>query len=298
MSITENETSTQEVITTTNQITSPNPLKPKKAKKDRKSKPTAAQMTFFEHLGELRNRLVFSAIAVVLTTIIGWVFSRDMIEAFLGLAKPAIDEAVSKGQPKPNFQVLDLFTSFSVYFEVALYAGLLLASPVIVYHILAFLAPALEPELKKGDPGYDEEVKMLGSIRRSLVFFVPLVAIFFVVGVAFAYYLVLPPSIKFLIGFGEGQFTVNPDVKKYISLLTKVMFWSGLVFELPIFLFLLAKIRVVTWRKLASLWKYALVLSMVAAAFITPSPDLLSQAVISVPVFGLFWLGVLFARFA
>ena len=80
--------------------------------------------------------------------------------------------------------------------------------------------------------------------------------------------------------------------------MAKVMFWSGLVFELPIFMFLLAKIKVVTWRKLASFWKWALVLSLVAAAFITPSPELFSQAIISIPVYGLFWLGVLFARFA
>ena len=77
--------------------------------------------------------------------------------------------------------------------------------PFIVYQILAFMAPALEPELQAGDPGYENEVRMLKSIRRSLVFFIPLIAVFFLVGIAFAYYLVLPAGLKFLLEFGKDQ---------------------------------------------------------------------------------------------
>ncbi len=279
-------------------VIKPRRLKINKPGKPRKTKPEAAQMTFFEHLGELRNRLVWSAITVAVCTAVAWFFHEDLVKAFLDLAQAPMNEIAARGNQKPYFFNPNLVNGFAIFFEVALYAGLLLASPVLVYHILAFMAPALEPELRPGEAGFEEEVKMLRSIRRSLIYFIPLVAIFFLAGIAFAYYLVLPSAVRFLLGFGSDLFVTTPDVKIYINLMSKIMFWSGLVFELPIFLFLLAKIKVVTWRKLAGFWKWALVLSLIAAAFITPSPDLFSQAIISIPVFGLFWLGVLFARFA
>ncbi|HEX2914382.1 MAG TPA: twin-arginine translocase subunit TatC [Chloroflexia bacterium] len=266
--------------------------------KPKKPKPVATQMTFFEHLAELRNRLVWSCVAVVIGTIVGWVFHEQLVQAYEDLAIPAINQIAKSGHTKPEFINLNVVHNFAIYFEVSLYAGLLLASPVLVYHILAFMAPALEPESQPGEPGYEQEVKMLKSIRRSLIFFIPLVAIFFLIGIAFAYYLILPRAIEFLLGFGADQFTTLIDVKPFISQMSKIMFWSGIVFELPIFLYLMARLRIVTWQKLAGFWKWALVLSLVTAAFITPSPDLVSQGVISIPVFGLFWLGVLFARFA
>lgn len=263
---------------------------PEKPKKVKQPKPVATEMTFFEHLGELRNRLMWASLAVVITTAIAWFFNRDLLNAFLDLAK--------RNFPTVKFINTDVTQSFGIYFELSLQAGLLLASPILVYHVLAFMAPALEPETKPGEAGHEEELKMLGSIRRSLVFFIPLIALFFLAGIAFAYYLVLPPALRFLLGFGEGQFDTLPNVKTYVGLCAKVMFWAGLVFELPMIMFLLAKIRILTWKKMAGWWKWALVLSLVAAAFITPSPEILSQAIISIPVFGLFWLGVLFARFA
>jgi sec-independent protein translocase protein TatC len=269
-----------------------------KPKKQKQPKPEVSQMTFFEHLGELRNRLVWSSLAVAICTGVAWFFSRDILQAFLDLSNPAIAAIVAKGFTAPEFVTIDLVGNFQVYFDLSLQTGLLLASPILVYQVLAFMAPALEPETQPGEVGYAEEVKVLKSIRRSLVFFIPLVAIFFLVGIAFAYYLVLPNAVKFLLGFGEGQFKALPNVKSYVGTMAKVMFWSGLVFELPIFMFLLAKIKVVTWRRMVKFWKWALVLSLVAAAFITPSPELFSQAIISIPVYGLFWLGVLFARFA
>jgi sec-independent protein translocase protein TatC len=269
-----------------------------KPQKPKKEKPAATQMTFFEHVGELRSRLVWSALTVLVCTIVAWFFHRDLVQAFKDLAQNAINELVAQGKPAPEFVTTNIVNQFSIYFEVSVYAGLLLASPVLVYHILAFMAPALEPETKPGDPSYDQEIRLLKSIRRSLVFFIPMVAIFFLAGIAFSYYLLLPPAIKFLLSFGIDQFKPLIDGKQFIGQMSKIMFWTGIVFELPIFLFLLAKIQVVTWRKLVSFWKWALVLSLVVAAFITPSPDLIWQGVIGLAVYSLFWLGVLFARFA
>ena len=296
MAISEEERKTEVEQDAKSRAITPRRAKPSKPKKQ--PKPSAAQMTFFEHLAELRNRLTFSAIAVVICTVVGWYFSDSIVQAFKDLAKPAIDDLARQGYKSTGFVFLSATAGFALNFQVALYAGLLLASPFIVYHILAFMAPALEPELLPTDPGYESELKTLKSIRRSLIFFIPLVAVFFVTGIAFSYYLVLPSGLKFLLEFGKDQAATLLDFKVFVDGMSRVMFWSGLVFELPMIMFLLAKIRVVTWKKLAGWWKFALVLSLVVAAFITPSPDLLSQAVVSVPVFGLFWLGVLFARFA
>ena len=294
MSISENETQTQAVTTTT----TTRQIKPAKSKKPAKPERTPAQMTFFEHLAELRNRIVWCVLAVVVCGVVGWFFSTDLINAFRDLARPAIDDLNKQGYNTVNFANFTYVASFAITFEVAIYAGLLLASPIIIYHILAFLAPALEPELTPTDAGYKEEVKMLSGIKRSVIFFIPVVAIFFITGIAFAYYLIIPQALKFLLEFGKDQAPTLLELKPFIDSMTKIMFWTGLVFELPIFLFLLAKIKFVTWRKLASWWKYALIASLVIAAFITPSPEILSQMIIAVPVFGLFWLGVLFARFA
>ncbi len=294
MALTENEIETRGGT----KAIKPRRFRSSKPEKPKKAKTPAAQMTFFEHLGELRNRLVWSSLAIAICTTVTWFFHKELLQAFIDLARDPMNDIAARTGKKSDFVNLNVVNGFSIYFELALYAGLLLASPVLVYHILAFMAPALEPESQPSDPGYAEEVRLLKSIRRSLVFFIPLVALFFLVGIAFAYYLVLPAAIKFLLGFGADQFVTTPDLKVYIGQMSKIMFWSGLVFELPIFLFLLAKIRVVTWRKLAAFWKWALVLSLVVAAFITPSPDIFNNLIISIPVYGLYWLGVLFARFA
>lgn len=272
------------------------PTKTKKQKKPKvkKVQTPAGQMTFFEHLAELRTRIVVCAIAVVITTSISFYFSRDLVQLFLDLGKGAN----VPGKPPIEFVITSIIGNFTIYFNVALITGLLLASPMIVYHLLAFLAPALEPESQPGEVGYDAELKLLNSIKRSLWFFIPGLVFSFAIGVVFAYYLVLPPSLRFLLNFTEGQFTALPTGENLVSICTKVMFWTGLIFELPLIMFLVARLQIVNWKRMAKFWKVALVLSLVVAAFVNPSPDVATQFIFSIPIYGLYWLGVLLARFA
>jgi sec-independent protein translocase protein TatC len=124
------------------------------------------------------------------------------------------------------------------------------------------------------------------------------VVVFFVGGVVFCYYFVLPPAIHFLTTYGADQFTPTLTAMDYITTLTKVMFWTGVVFQIPIIMFGLAKAQIVGWKKFLSWWKFAIILSLVLSAFINPSPDPLFQLVVAGPIFGLYLLGILFARFA
>jgi sec-independent protein translocase protein TatC len=269
----------------------------KPPKKDEKKSPQP-QMTISGHLGELRFRLMWCALAIVGCTVITWYFHKELVAIFLDLAKKPIETIIARGGKAPTFVYLDVASGFTIYFETALMAGFMLASPVIIYHILAFIAPALEPESRPGDPGYEKEVQTLKTIRRTLILFIPVVAVFFFLGVLFTYYLVLPAAVNFLLSFGSDQLQATIDTKKYVGQMSKTMLAMGVVFELPVFMYLLARIRVVDWKRMAGFWKFALVLSLVAAAFITPSPDIWIQFVIAGPIFALFWLGVLFARFA
>jgi sec-independent protein translocase protein TatC len=181
---------------------------------------------------------------------------------------------------------------------LSIYAGLLLSSPFVVYQIMAFLAPALEPELPPGSAGYEEELKLLKSIRRSIWMFIPFVVVSFVAGILFAYYLVEPAAIHFLYNFNEGVYNNQIDANKFIGFTSKIMFWTGLTFELPIFMFMLAKIGLVNWKRMVKWWRFAIVISFAIGAVISPSPDPFNQTIVAVAVFGLYWLGVLLARFA
>ncbi len=247
-------------------------------------------MTFMEHLGELRTRLIWSVLAVAIGTGISFLYSRDLVNLFISLGKAA--------NSKVEFTYTELLQSFSLYFVVSVYAGLLLASPVIVYHVIAFLAPALEPETRPGEAGHEEEVKVLNRIKRNLIVIIPGVAIFFAAGVTFSYYLLLPPAIRFLTHFPEDEIKPFLTATSFVGTITKIMFWTGVTFEIPIIMYAFAKTKIVTWKKLLGWWKFAIILSLIISAFINPNPDPISQLIIAGPVMLLYLLGVVFARLA
>jgi sec-independent protein translocase protein TatC len=267
--------------------------KKKKKKPEVKVVPPAGQMTFIEHLKELRNRIIVIALVLLVTVFGSFFFSRDIVQLFLDLG----NAAAKPGQEIP-FILTTVISPFAIYFNVAFVTGILLASPIIVYQLLAFLAPALEPESAPGEPGYEQEVALVNNIKRSLWFMIPGIIISFAIGVLFAYNLVLPPALRFLLNYAEGQIDVLPNAQDLINTCTQVMFWCGVVFQMPIIMFLLARLKILNWKQMVAWWKYALVLSLVVAALVNPSPDVIIQFVVSVPIYALYWLGVLLARFA
>ena len=238
--------------------------------------PGDREMTMLEHLEELRHRLVVGVMSVVGGIVVSVipVPGLDSITHFV-VAKLAAEA------PGGRLQVLGPGEGFFTYLQVSMILGVAIAMPVIIYQLLAFVAPALYPNEKK-----------------YLYIAVPGVTISFLIGVFFCYAVIMPFAIAFLGGFATDVFNPQWAAERYLDFVTTFLFWIGIVFELPIVMYFLSKLGVVSAKRMASFRKYALVLSFVAGAVITPTPDPINQTIVSLPIYFLFELGVILARFA
>jgi len=240
--------------------------------------PGDREMTLLEHLEELRGRLVACALALVVGVIVAIVPIPTLNSITGYLFDLIVNEAKVNG-----VQIISIRPgeTFFTYLQVALVVGASLAMPVIIYQVLAFVSPAL----------YSNE-------KRYLYIAVPGVFFSFLVGVAFCYFLTLPFATHFLAGFLAG--TIDPlwSAENYVDFVANFLFWVGLMFELPIIMFFLSKLGVVSHQRMAKFRKYAFVMAFVIGAAITPTPDPINQTLISLPIYFLFELGVILARFA
>lgn len=157
----------------------------------------------------------------------------------------------------------------------------MLASPVILWQIWRFIAPGL----------YRHE-------KRVLLPFTLLSTICFLAGAAFCYFVVFPPAFRFLAGYSTEHLQVLPAVKEYFSLALRLLIAFGCVFELPLFMVLLSKMGVVTPAQLGAHRKYAVLMAFVVAAIVTPTPDVVNQCLMAVPLVVLYEIGILAARMA
>ena len=228
------------------------------------------RMGFFEHLEELRKRLIVSIVAVFVSFLAAWAWAPDIFEF---LARP-IRRVLPPGQ---GLAYTTLTEPFLMYFRVALLAGTLIASPVLIWQVWLFISPAL----------YRRE-------KRWIVPFVGFGALFFLSGCAFAYYEAFPLVVGFLIGVGK-PFQAVITINKYVSMATKLILGLGLCFEMPIFVFFLARLGIVSERWLLSKFKYAVLVVFILAAVITPTPDVATQCVFALPMIALYLLGIAIA---
>src|SRR5918912_1937853 len=238
--------------------------------------PGDKEMTLLEHLEELRGRLVASCVAVVAGILVAIV----PVPGF-GSITEVIVKLLAQRAPQGKLSTLGPGEGFFTFLEVAMIVGIALSMPVIVYQVLAFVTPAL----------YENE-------KKYLYIAVPGVTISFAAGVAFCYFFMLPFAIAFLGGFQTDIFNPIWSAERYLDFVVTFLFWVGLTFELPIVMYFLSKLGVVSATRLASFRKYAFVLAFVVGAIITPTPDPINQTIVSLPVYFLFEIGVLLARFA
>lgn len=227
-------------------------------------------MTLLEHLKELRNRVIVSAIALVIGTLISFYF-WEIIFGWLLAPGRQYDASFKVSSFSPVDRI-------GAIFKIGLYGGLIFASPVIIYEVLAFVVPGLTPK----------ERKMLAPSMFGVVAFM-------LAGMAFAYWVILPASLGFLLGVGSDKINNVIGIKEYMDFVTRIVFWVGLAFEMPMVIALVARFGLVRPKQLLKFWRYAIVIIFVIAAVITPTPDPFNQTLVAGPLFFLYFVGILFA---
>ena len=230
----------------------------------------ASQAPLLDHLIELRRRLLYCALAILLTFGIGFYFSREI---FAVLVHPL----VAAGQSKVIFT--EVFEAFFVQIKVAFFAAMMLSFPVIANQLWQFVAPGL----------YRNE-------KRALLPFLLATPVLFGLGAALAYYIAIPVALKFLLGFqgdlGGIQQEALPSVGKYLSFVMQFLFAFGLSFLMPVLLMLLERAGIVTRKQLIAARRYAIVGAFGLSAVLTP-PDVGSQLLLAIPLVILYELALI-----
>ncbi len=225
-------------------------------------------MPFMVHLKELRDRLMWSSIAVVITTAVALIFGNQIL---LWLKAPAPDDI--------KLVAIDLLENMSVWFKVSLWSGVIAAMPFLVYQLFAYVAPGLT----------SKEKRMVLSV-------LPAVTFMFLAGVAFAYFVALPPALNFLLNFNQDVAEVMVRIENYINIVTRLLLVIGLVFETPIIVMGLARLGVVSPQWLAARRRMWIIIAFILAALITPTFDPVNQLIIAIPLILLLELGILLSR--
>lgn len=226
-------------------------------------------MSFLQHLEELRGRLIKSVLALLITSTGSFFVAKTILKFLL---QPMGDYPVIA--PRPT-------TAIAIFMRISLLSGILLATPIITYQLVHFITPGLT---KKE--------------RRSLYWIIPGVTISFAGGAAFAYFVMIPAAIPFLLRFLSDVVQPTWMIDEYIPFVLSLIFWVGLSFETPLICYFLAFLGLVTARQLLQGWKIATVLIAVISAAITPTPDPFNMMLVMIPLMLLYLLGVFLAWIA
>jgi sec-independent protein translocase protein TatC len=225
------------------------------------------KMSFLEHLEELRKRLVVSIIAIFVAFLACWNFADKI---YGKLQEPLVHVL----PPGDKLAYTRLTAPFFLYMKVAFFAGLFLAAPVILLQLWLFISPGL----------YKRE-------RRYAAPFILFASLFFILGGYFGYRYILPGTCKFFVETGK-QFKQMITIDDYFSFASMIVLAAGAIFETPILIFFLARLGIVTPAFLLQKFKYAVVLSFIIAAVVTPTPDMVTQTSLAVPMIVLYLIGI------
>ena len=225
------------------------------------------KMTFLEHLEELRQRLVRSAIALVVGFGVCWNF-RERIFHFMV-------EPMREAGFKDSFIYTSPAEALMLYMKMSFFVGIFVASPYVLWEIWAFISPGL----------YKHE-------RAYAVPFIGMGSLFFAGGALFGHFFLFPRTFKFLGEFGGGDMRFLPKIGEYYSFYSWFLLGLGIVFQLPVVIFVLSRIGLVTPGFLLRAWKWVILGAFVTSALITPTPDIVTQTALAVPIIALYLLGV------
>lgn len=236
------------------------------------STPIQAEMTFTEHLGELRDRLTRSAMAVLLGFFVAYTWHVELFEL---LARPVLQGLAANGVYK--LQALQITETIIVYMKASIVASVVATAPFIFYQIWAFVAPGLLPHE-----------------RRWIVPIVAFSSVFFFLGVAFAYTVMMPFMTDFLAAFTQegGRVEMLMTISNAFSFSLMSLLLFGVIFELPLVIFFLSILGLVNHTKLIKFFRYFIVIAFIVGAILTP-PDPISQSLMAVPIIALYGIGIL-----
>lgn len=230
-------------------------------------------MSFFEHLVELRKRLIQSLIGIGIGMVVGLAVSKPG----LNYVTLPMREALKDNNLTPSLYFTHPAGYVMLYINFGIYAGIGLAMPWVLYQIWLFVAPGL----------YKHERKAVASFIGSSM-------VLFLCGVAFGYFIMLPQVLKFVVEFSNtGSIKPWIDINEYFSLILTVLLGLGIIFELPVVVFILSLFGIVTPKFMLKNFRYAMLLITVLAAIVTPTPDATTMLIFMSPMIALYFLGVL-----
>lgn len=227
--------------------------------------PPQGSMSLIGHLEELRRRLITMIAAIVIGSIACYFYAAE-ITALITV-------------PAGKLYYMNPAEAFFTYLKVSFFAGFLLALPIVMYQLWAFIVPA-----------------MTNNERTAGIFLVPASIVLFFVGLLFSYYLVLPAGIRFFMGFATDNLQPMFSIGQYLSFVISFLLPFGFIFELPLFILVMAKMGIISSPFLLAKRKLVLVMSFVVGAVISPTPDVFSQTMIAVPMILLYEISILIVK--
>ena len=228
------------------------------------------EMSFLDHVEELRWRIIYALIGVFVFTIIAWIFIEPMVEIIL--LKPARDANIPLQNLRP-------FGQLFLFVQVAIIVGIVASLPNIFYQLWKFISPALRKH------------------ERSYILWIVFFSTFcFLAGIAFAYFVMLPLAMNFAVQFGTEEISNVFAIDEYMSIIISVMLAAGFIFELPMISFFLSKLGILTPQFMRKYRKHSIVIILVLAAFLTPGGDPVSQIILGVPLVLLYEISIFISK--
>ncbi|HRQ39788.1 MAG TPA: twin-arginine translocase subunit TatC [Chloroflexota bacterium] len=235
--------------------------------------PEGAHMTLLGHLNDLRVRITYAAGALFIGTLLGFVVAQPLLAYLMQPYVNSVPESAAA------LQTLRPTEGIETFFKVALLFGAVLAMPFILYQIWLFISPGLTP-----------------SEKKYIYIFIPGSLALFLLGILFSWFILVPAAINFLANFMQDVFRTEWTGQDYISFVVRMVFWIGVSFQMPIIVYVLARVGMVTAQMLREQWRYAVVIVAILAAIITPSIDPVTMLLTMAPLIVLYVFSIFLAK--
>lgn len=236
---------------------------------------SSGEMSFFDHLEELRWRIVKAAIGVVVGMIVCLIFIDWIMDSVFLSPITSLNNSLGPGQHPFRMQNLKPFGQVFLYMQVAIVGGIIVSIPNILYQLWAFISPGLLPKERK--------------YIRSIVAFS---SFCFLAGIAFAYFVMVPAALKFFAGFGSTTIENNIAINEYMSFVVSLLLAAGVVFELPMVSWFLSRLGILKPDFMRKYRRHSIVVIFILAAILTPGTDPVSQVLLAIPLMALYEISI------